>query len=229
MTNKTFGNFNFDVIQGTNATIDMPETVFHNSDSWEQATNAANVPTSFGSLEVNMAGGEASFNEDSFVQSLIGNNLLVDAQTIQNSSQFAISGEEGNSISLAGGATTMGFHLAGNDIPQPTCSHVYGNNQLNCTKGLKWIKRKTVDGQVVYVLGFDDCTATSCGDGTATPSATDCKTKCENSGGRYRNSSCICRTIPDIGSEYGYTLVYDTTTGCGYCKKVYVGTVTPLY
>ena len=171
-TNKSQGNFYFKSVEApTGGDIDMRnQTVFHNSSNWNSLTNAASEPSSFGSLNIEIKGGNAAFSDDSFIRKLSGENLYLKTPEFKASTSLKVAGNEGMDMTVdddAGEKITKGLFLAGNDIPVPVDStieayelntRVYRPLKLNesgCE--LKWVKRQTQDKQNVWVLALADC------------------------------------------------------------------------
>ena len=168
MINKTLGNFYFGEILGTQNMIDMREVVFHNSSNWSSATDASNSSFSaFGSLNPTIKGGEATFEADSFIKKLTGENLLLKVNRLNTSDTLEIAGAGGAELSVGSSQNTKGFYLAGNDIPAISADTVVdydGATQSGKTVNLadtncklEWVSRTTNDGQEVHVLALNSC------------------------------------------------------------------------
>ncbi len=177
---------------GTNTTVEMEQTTFWNGDITATPPNysAANATAPAGvGPNIAMDGGVLEFvstatNNDSYVSKLeqTGAGKLQHYTTNLTEGTLKITGLAGSSIGLTENGTsrdglqTLGFHLAGVDIPHPTghtvnktTSGTANNATLAITNsgcGLEWVKRtaevtensKTVNKEV-YVLAFAGCTA----------------------------------------------------------------------
>ena len=163
-------NLNYDVpavVGASGSTLDMPNTAIHGSAAHTynnyQSVNTGTPSALLNNVYVN--GGQTTVKNDSYISTLDAVNRLKQKAGTLRASKLSVSGSE--DASLYDGATTDGFTLAGNDIPQPTSSHVNTGAALsNCT--LKWEERVTSDNQKVKLLAL-----TNCG-GTTTPSTDDC-------------------------------------------------------
>ena len=162
-------NLNYDVptvVGASGSTLDMPNTVIHGSAA-NTYNNYQSVNTGMPSALLNnvyVNGGQTTVKNDSYISTLDAVNRLKQKAATLRANKLSVSGSE--DASLYDGATTDGFTLAGNDIPQPTSSHVNTGAALsNCT--LKWEERTTSDNQKVKLLALANC-------GGTTPSTGDC-------------------------------------------------------
>ena len=162
-------NLNYDVpavVGASGSTLDMPNTAIHGSNANTynnyQAVNTGTPSALLNNVYVN--GGQTTVKNDSYISTLDAVNRLKQKAATLRANKLSVSGSE--DASLYDGATTDGFTLAGNDIPQPTSSHVNTGSALsNCT--LKWEERVTSDNQKVKLLALTNC-------GGTTPSTGDC-------------------------------------------------------
>ena len=163
-------NLNYDVpavVGASGSTLDMPNTAIHgsaaNTYNGYQAVNTGTPSALLNNVYVN--GGQTTVKNDSYISTLDAVNRLKQKAATLRANKLSVSGSE--DASLYDGATTDGFTLAGNDIPQPTSSHVNKGAALsNCT--LKWEDRVTSDNQKVKLLALANC------NGATTPSTGDC-------------------------------------------------------
>ncbi|WP_428042497.1 hypothetical protein, partial [Candidatus Avelusimicrobium fimicolum] len=115
--------------------------------------------------KVYVNGGTTTVKNDSYIATLDAVNRLKQKAATLRANKLSVSGSE--DASLYDDATTDGFTLSGNDIPQPTSSHVNTGAALsNCT--LKWEERVTSNNQKVKLLALANC------GGTTPPSTDDC-------------------------------------------------------
>ena len=162
-------NLNYDVpavVGASGSTLDMPNTAIHGSNAntynGYQSVNSGTPSALLNNVYVN--GGQTTIKNDSYISTLDAVNRLKQKAATLRANKLSVSGSE--DASLYDGATTDGFTLAGNDIPQPTSSHVNTGSALsNCT--LKWEERVTSDNQKVKLLALTNC-------GGTTPSTGDC-------------------------------------------------------
>ena len=162
-------NLNYDVhavVGESGSTLDMPNTAIHGSNAntynGYQSVNSGTPSALLNNVYVN--GGQTTIKNDSYISTLDAVNRLKQKAATLRANKLSVSGSE--DASLYDGATTDGFTLAGNDIPQPTSSHVNTGAALsNCT--LKWEERVTSDNQKVKLLALAGC-------GGTTPSTGDC-------------------------------------------------------
>ena len=152
-------NLNYDVpavVGASGSTLDMPNTAIHgsaaNTYNNYQAVNTGTPSALLNNVYVN--GGQTTVKNDSYISTLDAVNRLKQKAGTLRANKLSVSGSE--DASLYDGATTDGFTLAGNDIPQPTSSHVNTGAALsNCT--LKWEERVTSDNQKVKLLALANC------------------------------------------------------------------------
>ena len=157
----TSPDLNYDVpavVGASGSTLDMPNTAIHGSNANTynnyQAVNTGTPSALLGNVNVN--GGQTTVKNDSYISTLDAVNRLKQKAATLRANKLSVSGSE--DASLYDGATTDGFTLAGNDIPQPTSSHVNTGAALsNCT--LKWEERTTSDNQKVKLLALANCGA----------------------------------------------------------------------
>ena len=182
----TSPDLNYDVpavVGASGSTLDMPNTVIHGSNANTynnyQAVNTGTPSALLNNVNVN--GGTTTVKSDSYISTLDAVNRLKQKAATLRANKLSVSGSE--DASLYDGATTDGFTLAGNDIPQPTSSHVNTGSALsNCT--LKWEERVTSDNQKVKLLALTNC-------GGSTPSTPDTQT-CSNATYKASHKSECC-------------------------------------
>ena len=152
-------NLNYDVpavVGASGSTLDMPNTAIHGSNAntynGYQSVNSGTPSALLNNVYVN--GGQTTIKNDSYISTLDAVNRLKQKAATLRANKLSVSGSE--DASLYDGETTDGFTLAGNDIPQPTSSHVNTGSALsNCT--LKWEERVTSDNQKVKLLALVNC------------------------------------------------------------------------
>ena len=160
-------NYNVPAVVGeSGSTLDMPNTAIHgaaaNTYDNYQAVNTGTPTALLNKVYVN--GGTTTVKSDSYISTLDAVNRLKQKAATLRANKLSVSGSE--DASLYDDATTDGFTLSGNDIPQPTSSHVNTGAALsNCT--LKWEERVTSNNQKVKLLALTNC-------GGTTPSTGDC-------------------------------------------------------
>ena len=160
-------NYNVPAVVGeSGSALDMPNTAIHgaaaNTYDNYQAVNAGTPNALLNNVYVN--GGTTTVKSDSYISTLDAVNRLKQKAATLRANKLSVSGSE--DASLYDDATTDGFTLSGNDIPQPTSSHVNTGAALsNCT--LKWEERVTSNNQKVKLLALTNC-------GGTTPSTGDC-------------------------------------------------------
>ncbi len=161
-------NYNVPAVVGeSGSTLDMPNTAIHGSaantyDNY-QAVNTGTPNALLNKVYVN--GGTTTVKNDSYISTLDAVNRLKQKAATLRANKLSVSGSE--DAILYDEATTDGFTLSGNDIPQPTSSHVNTGAALsNCT--LKWEERVTSNNQKVKLLALANC------GGTTPPSTGDC-------------------------------------------------------
>ena len=150
-------NYNVPAVVGeSGSTLDMPNTAIHGSaantyDNY-QAVNTGTPNALLNNVYVN--GGTTTVKNDSYISTLDAVNRLKQKAATLRANKLSVSGSE--DASLYDDATTDGFTLSGNDIPQPTSSHVNTGAALsNCT--LKWEERVTSNNQKVKLLALANC------------------------------------------------------------------------
>ncbi len=150
-------NYNVPAVVGeSGSTLDMPNTAIHgaaaNTYDNYQAVNTGTPNALLNNVYVN--GGKTTVKSDSYISTLDAVNRLKQKAATLRANKLSVSGSE--NASLYDDATTDGFTLAGNDIPQPTSSHVNtGASLSNCT--LKWEERTTSDNKKVKLLALANC------------------------------------------------------------------------
>ena len=160
-------NYNVPAVVGESGSmLDMPNTAIHgaaaNTYDNYQAVNTGTPTALLNNVYVN--GGTTTVKNDSYSATLDAVNRLKQKAATLRANKLSVSGSE--DASLYDDATTDGFTLSGNDIPQPTSSHVNTGAALsNCT--LKWEERVTSNNQKVKLLALTNC-------GGTTPSTGDC-------------------------------------------------------
>lgn len=197
VTNEKYYNVPNTISGGADTAVDMPQTTFLKENPLTSSSisyNAANSSVSAGLVDsITINGGNLNFksSKDSYVKSVNGDTSAASSplefytKNLTEDSTLNITGNAGNSIYLTnsdgswGFGQTLGFHLAGVDIPHPdkhsiskqSSSDVKENFSLDLNKcKLSWVKRtaeEKADGKTtnkdVYVLGYDGC------DGFETP------------------------------------------------------------
>ena len=157
-------NYNVPAVVGeSGSTLDMPNTAIHgaaaNTYDNYQAVNTGTPTALLNNVYVN--GGTTTVKNDSYIATLDAVNRLKQKAATLRANKLSVSGSE--DASLYDEATTDGFTLSGNDIPQPTSSHVNTGAALsNCT--LKWEERVTSNNQKVKLLALANCNGSSDGD-----------------------------------------------------------------
>ena len=150
-------NYNVPAVVGASgSTLDMPNTAIHgaaaNTYDNYQAVNTGTPNALLNKVYVN--GGTTTVKSDSYISTLDAVNRLKQKAATLRANKLSVSGSE--DASLYDDATTDGFTLSGNDIPQPTSSHVNTGAALsNCT--LKWEERTTSDNKKVKLLALANC------------------------------------------------------------------------
>ena len=154
-------NYNVPAVVGeSGSTLDMPNTAIHGSaantyDNY-QAVNTGTPNALLNKVYVN--GGTTTVKNDSYISTLDAVNRLKQKAATLRANKLSVSGSE--DAILYDEATTDGFTLSGNDISQPTSSHVNTGAALsNCT--LKWEERVTSNNQKVKLLALANCNGTS--------------------------------------------------------------------
>ena len=150
-------NYNVPAVVGASGSaLDMPNTAIHgaaaNTYDNYQAVNTGTPTALLNNVYVN--GGTTTVKNDSYIATLDAVNRLKQKAATLRANKLSVSGSE--DASLYDDATTDGFTLSGNDIPQPTSSHVNTGAALsNCT--LKWEERTTSDNKKVKLLALANC------------------------------------------------------------------------
>ncbi|WP_428060105.1 hypothetical protein [Candidatus Avelusimicrobium stercoris] len=186
-------NLNYDVpavVGASGSTLDMPNTAIHGSNANTYNNyQAVNTGTPSALLNnVNINGGQTTVKNDSYISTLDAVNRLKQKAATLRANKLSVSGSE--DASLYDGATTDGFTLAGNDIPQPTSSHVNTGSALsNCQ--LAWEDRVTSDNQKVKLLALTNCNG-------ATPSTPETD-PCEDNIYKVNHKSECCSYLSPKG------------------------------
>ena len=168
--------YQIDTVTGeANSSIDMPNTAFHgNTSNTYSGYDASSSSVPSGLLPtVKVLGGTQQYNNDSYLATVDAVNMLKQRAGTLKGGTLTIGGNESNGVTLYGGDSTLGFHLAGNDIPVPTAAHTNtGKDLSNCT--LAWEKRKTSDSPAkeVWVLALTGCGSSGGGFGPIPPPIT---------------------------------------------------------
>ena len=183
-------NYNVPAVVGASgSSLDMPNTAIHgaaaNTYTNYQAVNTGTPTALLNKVYVN--GGTTTVKNDSYIATLDAVNRLKQKAATLRANKLSVSGSE--NASLYDGATTNGFTLAGNDIPQPTASHVNTGAALsNCT--LKWEDRITSSNQKVKLLALAGCKGSGSDGCTSDPAEV---SKCEGIGGTWNYTICSCK------------------------------------
>ena len=183
-------NYNVPAVVGASGSaLDMPNTAIHgaaaNTYDNYQAVNTGTPTALLNNVYVN--GGTTTVKNDSYIATLDAVNRLKQKAATLRANKLSVSGSE--NASLYEGATTNGFTLAGNDIPQPTSSHVNTGAALSdCT--LKWEDRITSSNQKVKLLALAGCKGSASGGCTSDPAEV---SKCEGIGGTWNYTTCFCK------------------------------------
>ena len=154
-------NYNVPAVVGeSGSALDMPNTAIHgaaaNTYDNYQAVNTGTPTALLNNVYVN--GGTTTVKNDSYISTLDAVNRLKQKAATLRANKLSVSGSE--DASLYDEVTTDGFTLSGNDIPQPTSSHVNTGAALsNCT--LKWEERVTSNNQKVKLLALANCNGSS--------------------------------------------------------------------
>lgn len=159
------------VTGASGSAINMPNTVFHGNTSNTYASyQSSSGGTPSGLLpNTSVRGGTMTFHNDSYISTLDAVGILRQKVATLKGGALEITGDGGSNVNLYDTGVTTGFHLAGNDIPEPTVNHTYNNNTkagaylTNCQ--LAWEKRKTAESPAkeVYLLSLQNCTASASG------------------------------------------------------------------
>ena len=185
-------NYNVPAVVGeSGSALDMPNTAIHGSaantyDNY-QAVNTGTPTALLNKVYVN--GGTTTVKRDSYISTLDAVNRLKQKAATLRANKLSVSGSE--DASLYDDATTDGFTLSGNDIPQPTSSHVNTGAALsNCT--LKWEERVTSNNQKVKLLALTNC------NGSTTPSTPETD-PCEDNIYKVNHKSECCSYLSSKG------------------------------
>ena len=185
-------NYNVPAVVGeSGSTLDMPNTAIHgaaaNTYDNYQAVNTGTPNALLNNVYVN--GGQTTVKNDSYISTLDAVNRLKQKAATLRANKLSVSGSE--DASIYDGATTDGFTLAGNDIPQPTSSHVNTGSALsNCQ--LAWEERVTSDNQKVKLLALTNC------NGATTPSTPETD-PCEDNVYKVDHKSECCSYLSSKG------------------------------
>ena len=184
------------VTGASGSAINMPNTAFHGNTSNTYSSyksESTSVPS--GLLpSVRVKGGTQTYNNDSYIQTLDAVNMLKQKVGSLKGGTLEVTGNGGSTVGLYDSGNTAGFHLAGNDIPEPTAAHTNtGTNLTQCQ--LAWEKRKTSDStpKEVWLLAL-----TNCGGNTGGSCDSYEAQKCEQpqnsqaQAGIWNDSSCTC-------------------------------------
>ena len=210
-------NLNYDVpavVGASGSTLDMPNTAIHgaaaNTYNNYQSVNTSTPSALLNNVYVN--GGQTTIKNDSYISTLDAVNRLKQKAAALRANKLSVSGSE--DASLYDGATTDGFTLAGNDIPQPTSSHVNTGAALsNCT--LKWEERVTSDNQKVKLLALANCNgAPSTGDCSNATYKANHKSECCPSAPKT-DTVCWQRIFSWVKVEQGLYDKDDFDSDCG--------------
>ena len=224
------------VVGASGSTLDMPNTAIHgaaaNTYTNYQAVNTGTPTALLNKVYVN--GGTTTVKNDSYIATLDAVNRLKQKAATLRANKLSVSGSE--NASLYEGATTNGFTLAGNDIPQPTASHVNTGAALSdCT--LKWEDRITSSNQKVKLLALAGCKGSGSDGCTSDPAEV---SKCEGIGGTWNYTICFCKLSLGGGSGAGCSNScrpgfhgVKTINGCccesDNCGKTIFGQKQPCY
>lgn len=165
LNNTTDGLYLIDTLTGrAGSSLYMPNTIFHGIGDTNKNYNAEDSSAPGGYLaQVTASGGTQLYMQDSYINTIYAREKLkqkVNTLTMTNAA-LSITGDEGLSVNLyTSGTSTLGFRLAGNDIPVPLVSHTNTGKKLtNCS--LVWEKRQTSTSpsQEVWLLALQGCTA----------------------------------------------------------------------
>ena len=185
-------NYNVPAVVGeSGSALDMPNTAIHgaaaNTYDNYQAVNTGTPTALLNNVYVN--GGKTTVKSDSYISTLDAVNRLKQKAATLRANKLSVSGSE--DASLYDDATTDGFTLSGNDIPQPTSSHVNTGAALsNCT--LKWEERVTSNNQKVKLLALANC------NGATTPSTPETD-PCEDNIYKVDHKSECCSYLSSKG------------------------------
>ena len=184
------------VTGASGSAINMPNTAFHGNTSNTYSSYKSESTSAPSGLLPSVAakGGTQTYNNDSYIQTLDAVNMLKQKVAALKGGTLEITGNNGSTVGLYDSGNTAGFHLAGNDIPEPTAAHTNtGTNLTQCQ--LAWEKRKTSDStpKEVWLLAL-----TNCGGNTGGSCDSYEAQKCEQpqnsqaQAGIWNDSSCTC-------------------------------------
>ena len=148
------------VTGASGSAINMPNTAFHGNTSNTYSSYKSESTSAPSGLLPSVAakGGTQTYNNDSYIQTLDAVNMLKQKVGSLKGGTLEITGNGGSTVGLYDSGNTAGFHLAGNDIPEPTAAHTNtGTNLTQCQ--LAWEKRKTSDStpKEVWLLALQNC------------------------------------------------------------------------
>ncbi len=192
------------VTGASGSAINMPNTAFHGNTSNTYSSYKSESTSAPSGLLPSVAakGGTQTYNNDSYIQTLDAVNMLKQKVGSLKGGTLEITGNSGSTVGLYDSGNTAGFHLAGNEIPEPTAAHTNTNTNLTGCQ-LVWEKRKTSDSPAkeVYLLGLQGCNGASSG---ACTSDSALVSNCKGSSGTWNYDTCEC-TCPS-----GYLLTPST-------------------
>ncbi len=149
------------IFGASGAAISMPNTVFHGAGATTYASySAASVGIPLYLLpSVVVNGGQQTYLYDSYIRTLDAVNILRQKAGRLNAGTLSVTGNGGSTVSLYDNDDTYGFHLLGNDIPEPTGAHTNTGKSLSNCK-MVWEKRKTSGNPAkeVWLLALQNCT-----------------------------------------------------------------------
>ena len=148
------------VTGASGSAINMPNTAFHGNTSNTYSSYKSESTSAPSGLLPSVAakGGTQTYNNDSYIQTLDAVNMLKQKVGTLKGGTLEVTGNGGSTVGLYDSGNTAGFHLAGNDIPEPTAAHTNtGTNLTQCQ--LAWEKRKTSDStpKEVWLLALQNC------------------------------------------------------------------------
>lgn len=176
------------VTGASGSAINMPNTAFHGNTSntySSYVSQSASAPS--GLLPgVTAQGGTQTYNNDSYIQTLDAVNILKQKVGTLKGGTLEITGNSGSTVGLYDSGNTAGFHLAGNDIPEPTAGHTNTSTNLTGCQ-LTWQKRKTSESPAkeIYLLALEGC------NGAAIPPEEETKT-CSDASYKLSHKSECC-------------------------------------
>ena len=205
------------VTGASGSAINMPNTAFHGNTSNTYSSYKSESTSAPSGLLPSVAakGGTQTYNNDSYIQTLDAVNMLKQKVGSLKGGTLEVTGNGGSTVGLYDSGNTAGFHLAGNDIPEPTAAHTNtGTNLTQCQ--LAWEKRKTSDStpKEVWLLALQNCGsgAGGCDDSLkemcVNPPAKQGDLILLSTPGTWNSQTCEC-TCPS-GS---------TLQSSGYCKR----------